>query len=300
MQIFIAGGSGYIGSCLSEYFLAHGHEVIATGGRKHHPLESRKHFSYICSDTSQDGAWQESLQTCQVVINLAGKTIFRHWTDQYKKKIYQSRIATTEKIAAALPKNKSILFCSASAVGYYGNGEDNVLTESAPSGNDFLSKVARDWEHAAMSAENEYIRVVTSRFGIVLSRDDGAIAKMLPVFRFFLGGPLGDGNQWFSWLHIEDLIAAMAFILENPEIRGPVNFCSPYPVRNREFTRMLARALSRPALMKVPSFALRFFLGEFGETLLVSQHAIPEKLVQNGFKFKFDRIENAIADILNK
>ena len=298
MHIFITGGSGYIGSYLSLYLLTRGHKVTATGGRKRHPLSSNEQFSYIRCDTTKEGTWQEALKPCQVVINLAGKTIFRHWTDRYKEQIYNSRIMTTKNIVAALPKSEVSLFCSASALGYYGDQGDDILTESALGGDDFLSKLSYDWETAARAAENEQTRVVITRFGIIISRDGGVMAKMIKAFKSYMGGPLGDGRQWFSWMHMVDLAAAIRFIIDHPKLHGPINFCSPHPIRNRELTRMLARALARPAIIKVPAFILRFLLGEFGDTLLVSQRAIPEKLIQNGFEFKFGRIENAIVDIL--
>jgi uncharacterized protein (TIGR01777 family) len=298
MHIFIAGGSGYLGSYLSLYFLRRGHKITATGGRREHPLSTNQQFTYIRCDTTKEGTWQEALKTCQVVINLAGKTIFRHWTDRYKKQIYHSRIMTTQNIVAALPQSEVSLFCSASSVGFYGDQGDDILTESNQVGDDFLAKVSYDWETAARAAESEHIRVVVTRFGIIISRDGGAMAKMITAFKSFLGGPLGDGRQWLPWMHMADLAAAMMFIIDHPKIDGPVNFCTPHPIRNRELTRMLARALLRPAVIKTPAFVLRLLLGEFGDTLLASQRAIPEKLIQNGFEFKFNRIENAIVDIL--
>lgn len=299
MHIFIAGGSGYIGTYLCQHFLAHGHRVTATGSRRVSSLPSSDLVTYIRADTTKPGDWQKSLKNCHVIINLAGKTIFRHWTDRYKKEMYHSRIMTTKNIVSALPKTQSVLLCSASAVGYYGSQEDKSLTESASLGDDFLAHLARDWEAEAMAAQNEQTRVAILRFGIILSRNGGAMAKMIPAFKLFMGGPFGDGRQWFPWMHLKDVAGAIDFIIENSNISGPINFCSPHPVRNRELVRMLARALSRPALMRIPSFALRLVLGEFGETLLASQRATPEKLVQNGYKFEFDRIENAIAEILN-
>ena len=298
MQIFIAGGSGYIGSYLSRHFLNSGHRVTATGRRRHHPLSSHERFTYLRADTVKEGTWQQSVSTAQVVINLAGRTIFRHWTDRYKKEIHHSRIKTTENLSAALAKDKPVVFCSASAVGYYGDQGEELLTESSPSGDDFLAEVSRDWEAAAMAVSGGQTRVVLLRFGIILSRDGGAMARMLPAFKLFMGGSLGGGRQWFPWMHLADVAGAMDFVIEHTAVNGAVNFCSPNPVRNRELTRMLARALSRPALVSVPPFALRLALGEFGETLLASQRAIPEKLMQNGYEFKFDRIENAIVDIV--
>lgn len=298
MQIFISGGSGYIGTCLSRYLLSQGHKVIAAGSRRNHFLDTTEHFTYIRADTTRQGVWQEMLKSCDTVINLAGRTIFRHWTDRYKEQIYRSRVLTTQNIAAALPTDRPLLFISASAVGYYGDRQDEILAETASAGEGFLCRLAIDWEAAAMAAENDHIRVVTTRFGVIFSRDGGAMSKMIPAFKFFMGGPLGDGKQWYPWMHIEDLTAAMGFIMDHPQIRGPVNFCSPRPVRNRELTRMLARALARPVMPKVPPFVLRLLLGEFGETLLASQRVIPEKLSQNGFEFKFDRIEKAIVEMV--
>ncbi len=298
MHIFISGGSGYIGSYLSRHFLSNGHHVTATGRRRHLPLSSNDRFTYIRTDTTKEGRWQESVQAAQVVINLTGRTIFKHWTDRYKEKIRRSRIQTTQNITAAICKEKKVVFCSGSAVGYYGDQGEECLTESSPPGNDFLAEVSKDWETAAMAIHGENTRVVLTRFGIILSRNGGAMAKMIPAFKFFMGGPLGNGRQWFPWMHLADVAGAMDFVIQHPEISGPVNFCSPTPVRNRELTRMLARALGRPTLVSAPPFALRLVLGEFGETLLASQRVIPEKLIQNGYEFRFDRIENAIVEML--
>jgi hypothetical protein len=234
-----------------------------------------------------------------MVINLAGKTIFRHWTDRYKEQIHASRILTTRNIVAALPENTTTLLCSASGVGYYGDRQDDLLTEAEPYGTDFLAQVCRDWEEEALKAEDKGARVVLTRFGIVLGRQGGAMAKMIPAFRLFMGGALGDGRQWFPWLHIDDLTGALLFIKDHPDIRGPVNFCAPHPVRNRDLVRTLAGVLMRPAVLSPPGFVIRLMLGEFGETLLASQRAVPDKLENTGFKFQYPELEAALRQIVS-
>jgi uncharacterized protein (TIGR01777 family) len=300
MNVFIAGGSGFIGTHLSRQLLALGHEVTATGGRSRHPLSGQDRFRYISADTTEAGVWQQALTTSEWVINLAGKSIFRHWTDRYKKQIHASRILTTRNLVAALPEKASTIFCSASGVGCYGDRGEDLLTEKEPLGGDFLAQVCRDWEAEALKAEGKGARVVLTRFGIILGKKGGAMAKMIPAFRLLMGGALGDGRQWFPWLHIDDLTPALLFVKDHPEISGPVNFCTPHPVRNRDLARTLGGLLSRPAFMSPPSFMIRLLLGEFGETLLASQRAVPEKLTGHGFEFKYAQLESALRQLVGE
>jgi uncharacterized protein (TIGR01777 family) len=299
MNVFIAGGSGFIGTHLSRQLLALGHAVTVTGSRSRHLLAGQDRFCYIPADTTEPGAWQQPLASCDMVINLAGKSIFRHWTDRYKETIHASRILTTRHLVAALPEKTSIVFCSASGVGCYGNRAEDLLTEKEPFGDDFLAKVCHDWEAEALNAERKGARVVLTRFGVILGKDGGAMAKMIPAFRLLMGGAIGDGRQWFPWLHIDDLTAALLFIMDHPQISGPVNFCTPHPVRNRDLARMLGSVLSRPAVLSPPPFLVKLFLGEFGETLLASQRAVPEKLSGHGFQFKFAKLESALQEIVD-
>jgi len=299
MKLFITGGLGFIGRRLSEFLLNLGHQVTAVGTRSGHNLIHHKNFKYIAADTTQKGAWQEDLSRVDAVVNLAGKSIFRRWNKSYKKQIYDSRIRTTRNLVEALPETRRITLCSTSAVGYYGNRGDDILTESSSYGDDFLAKVSRDWEDEAYRAEEKGIRVLTTRFGVVLGKDGGAMGKMVSAFRFFVGGPMGDGTQWFPWIHMDDLMSAILFVIENQHIRGPVNFCAPNPVRNRDLAKTMGHILNRPAFMPAPSFLIRLALGEFGATLLSSQRAVPEKLLNFGFNFKYPELINAVRHIVN-
>jgi uncharacterized protein (TIGR01777 family) len=193
-----------------------------------------------------------------------------------------------------------MIFCSTSAVGFYGSRGDEVLTEEASPGEDFLAEVGKKWEQEALQARAKDARVVLTRFGIVLDKDGGAMAKMIPAFRCFLGGPLGDGKQWFPWIHMHDLLSAYRFVIENPQAGGAVNFCAPQPVRNKELAAKLGEALHRPAFMPAPKFMVSLLLGEFGESLLNSQRAVPGKLEKLGFKFKYADMDSALREIAQR
>lgn len=298
MHVLITGGLGFVGRHLSRLLLEKGHRVTALGLRSHPPLIPHPEFDYLSADTTRPGSWQDALRGADAVVNLAGKTIFRPWTGRHKEDIYDSRILTTRNLVAALAQDRPVTLVSTSAVGYYGDRGDDLLTEEAPAGNNFLARVGRHWEAEALKAREKGSRVVISRFGIPLGPDGGALEKMIPAFRSYLGGPLGDGKQWFSWIHIADLTAALAFVLENERAEGPLNFTAPNPVRNREFVRELGRLLNRPALMPAPAFMIRMVLGELGQTLLASQRAIPEKLLAAGFAFRFPAIREALYDLV--
>jgi uncharacterized protein (TIGR01777 family) len=297
MNVFITGGLGFVGRNLSKFLLQKGNRVTAVGSRKNPALIDHPDFRYISADTTQTGAWQQELGDQQVIINLAGKSIFTRWTKKSKKQIIDSRILTTRNLIGALPAGSPMVLCSTSAVGYYGSSGDDVLTEEAAPGDDFLAGVGKNWEQEALKAQTKGIRVVLTRFGIVLDRDGGAMAKMVPAFRFFLGGPLGSGEQWFPWIHMHDLLSAYKWVIENSEVSGPVNFCAPQPVRNRELVKKLGIALNRPAFMPAPAFMIKLLLGEFGESLLNSQRAIPAKLQKIGFKFRYADMDSALREI---
>ncbi|MFO7666311.1 MAG: NAD-dependent epimerase/dehydratase family protein [Desulfobacterales bacterium] len=191
MKIFITGGTGFIGSHLSASLLKKGHFVFAVGGREAGKTSSNPNFKYISADTTKKGPWQDELKDIDAVINLAGRSIFNRWNEKYKKSIYESRILTTRNLVEALPSGKNITLCSTSAAGYYGDRGEDILTESEPSGTDFLAKVCRDWEEEAFKAKDKGVRVVAMRFGVVLGRDGGALEKMILPIRFFVGGPIG-------------------------------------------------------------------------------------------------------------
>ncbi|MFH1980658.1 MAG: TIGR01777 family oxidoreductase [Pseudomonadota bacterium] len=298
MQIFITGGSGYVGTALSRHFLAGGHSVTAVGTRPVHEVISPDGFRYLPADTSVPGDWQATAAEADVIVNLAGKGIFKRWSRRYKTAIYDSRVLTTRLIADALPDDSSgVVLLSTSAVGYYGSRGEAALTESAAPGDDFLARVGVDWEAATTGAAQKGARVVLARFGVVLSAGGGAMARMMPAFRSGLGGPIGSGKQWFPWIHLTDLIAAIGFLLSRPDAEGPFNFCAPEPVRQGDFARRLGSRLNRPAILPAPAAMMRLILGEFADTLLSSQRVIPERLDEMGFSFQYPDIDTALDEI---
>jgi len=298
MKVFITGGTGFIGSHLSGSLLQKGHFIIAAGmspvnGGLRHP-----NLKCISADTTKKGPWQLELEDIDAVINLAGRSIFRRWNEKYKKSIYESRILTTRNLVEALPSGREITLCSTSAAGYYGNRGDDILTESEQPGSDFLAVVCRDWEEEAFKAKEKGVRVVAARFGVVLGKGGGALGKMIPAIRFFVGGPVGNGRQWFPWIHIEDLISAMLFVFDNKGVSGPLNFTAPEPIRNADLVRAIAAVLHRPSFMPAPAFLIRTILGEFGSSILASQRVMPERLLKYGFSFRYPDIKSAVSNLL--
>lgn len=299
MKVFISGGLGFVGKKVSGYLAAQGHSVTIADLPAGPKIEDKR-ISYLSADTTAPGAWQKEVEQAELIINLAGVSIFGRWTSKRKKAIYDSRILTTRNIVDAMPSGGKVTLYSTSAQGYYGFRGDERLDENASPGNDFLASVCRDWEHEALRAREKGTRVVITRFGIVLGKFGGVLGIMEPLFRFFLGGALGRGNQWFSWIHLDDLIGAYLFLLENTNISGPVNVCAPNPVTNAEFSKILGKVLHRPAIMPIPSFAITLLLGEFGKTLLEGQRVIPEKLLTAGYNFSHPSIEGALINIFYK
>lgn len=300
MKILITGGLGFVGTQLSVRLLERGHQVTVVDRspepHAHMPLE----VSYVSGDTTLKGAWQEEVAYQDGVINLAGASIFRRWNEETKKVIYDSRVLTTRNVVEAMSKEKATVLCSTSAVGYYGFRGDEEITEDDSPGDDFLASVCVDWENEARKAADKGVRVAITRFGIVLGKTGGALGQMIPAFKKFVGGPLGNGNQWFSWIHMEDLLKAFMFVFENREISGPVNFCSPNPVRNRDLAKALGKILSRPSFLTTPGFMLRLVLGEFGSVLLEGQRVIPSKLLNHGFSFSYPDITGALEEVIGE
>ena len=300
MRVLITGGTGFVGTHLSQYCLKSGHRVTALGSRKSYRRIDHPDFAYYRADTTRPGRWQQLVAESDWIFNLAGRSIFQRWTRRCKQQIYDSRVLTTRCVVDALPSPAEAVMISASAVGYYGNGGGMELTESSPGGHDFLASVARDWEHEANRAEDKGVRVAVARFGVVLGADGGALAKMVPAFRSFVGGPLGDGRQWFPWIHIDDLTAASCFLASRDGLHGPFNFCAPEPIRNLEMARALGNMLGRPSKMAVPRLMLKMMLGELADVLLGGQRAVPSRLTAAGFQFTYPKIDGALNDLLSR
>jgi uncharacterized protein len=298
MKIFVSGGTGFVGTTLVRYLLDAGHSVIATGTSSTHESVDHENFVFISVDTTEKGSWQDLVKNVDALINLAGRTIFNRWSKRYKREIHDSRILTTRNLVEAIPDDKDVVLCSTSAVGYYGDRGEEILKENAAPGNDFLATVSMDWEKEALLAERKGARVAIMRFGVVLGENGGALLKMIPAFKSFAGGPVGSGDQWFPWIHMDDLISAMMFIIEHQEITGPVNFCAPNPVRNRDFAKALGEVLGRPSFMRTPSFMIRTLMGEMGTALLASQRTVPDKLLKNGFEFRYPDVGKALRHLL--
>jgi len=300
MKILITGGLGFVGTQLSIRLLEKGHAVTVVD----HAPEPRPYtpdaVTYVAADTTREGPWQDHASQQDVVVNLAGASIFGRWNKKTKRLISDTRILTTKHVAAAMSGGKNAVLCSTSAVGYYGFHGDEELTEKDGAGDDFLAGVCVDWEKEARKASEKGVRVVLTRFGIVLGKTGGALGQMLPAFKKFVGGPLGSGKQWFSWVHMEDLLRAFVFVLDHDAIEGPVNFCAPNPVRNKDLAKALGKVLSRPSFVKTPALALRLALGEFGSVLLEGQKVLPARLLEHGFQFQYPEIEEALQALLKE
>lgn len=300
MRVFITGATGFIGHRLSQFLVDKGHLVTGLGRSPSHLLEGNKKFDYISADGTQAGDWQDDLSEADAVINLAGVNIFRYWTSRTKKLICDSRIQTTRNVVEAMSGSKVQVLVNASAIGYYGDTGDNAVNEDVAPGKGFLAEVCVDWEKEALKAGEKNNRVVLTRFGVVLGKNGGALPKMILPFKLFAGGPMGSGNQWFSWIHREDLLSAILFTLENNNATGAFNLCAPNPVRNREFAKIAGDILNRPSFFKVPSFMIKLVMGEMGASMLQSQKALPERLLNHGFEFKYPYVKSALEAILKR
>lgn len=312
-KILITGGSGFVGKYLAARFLAENYFVTGLGTSSHHPFELKsgelksgkesgqkfENFKWISADTSREGAWQDHVATADVVINLAGQNIFKPWTKKYKQAIYDSRILTTKHLVDAMGKGSPAKLLNASAVGYYGDCGETILSETDSAGSDFLAMVCRAWEERALEARNKEVRVCLLRFGVVLG-NEGALSLMTPAFKWFAGGPLGGGRQWFPWIHIHDLYRAIKLLMDGADLEGPFNFTGPGLVRQKEFATQLGRALNRPAILPLPAFMVKLAMGDLGSSLLQSQRATPQRLKELGFEFEFKSPGAALAHVFEK
>jgi hypothetical protein len=301
-KILITGGTGFVGTQLTSRLIQDGHEVTVLSRSTKRSGEVPRGISYLQGDPTQKGPWQGAIKNHDAVINLAGASIFAKWTEEHKKAIRESRVSTTQNIVQGIPAHpeKQFTVLSTSAVGYYGFCGDEELTEASPSGEDFLARIASEWEGEALKAREKGARVVITRFGIVMGEKGGALSQMIPLFKKYIGGPIGSGKQWFSWVHIKDLSEAFAFLLKHPEISGAVNVCAPNPVRNKDLAKALGRVLNRPSFMPAPGFMVKLVLGEFGSVILEGQRVIPKRLLDSGFAFQYPDIDKALQGIVGQ
>ena len=297
MKILISGGSGLVGKALTRALSEDGHTVA----RLVRP-GSAASAGDIRWDPMSASADLPSIEGTDVILNLSGASIGDgRWTPARKAILRSSRVDTTRVLVEALARlrQKPRVFVSASATGYYGDRGDEILTEASGPGTDFLALLARDWEAEAVRAELSGIRTVLLRFGVILTADGGALSQMLMPFRFGVGGRFGSGNQWMSWIALEDAVEIVRSAILDERLTGPLNVVAPNPLRNSEFTRIVAAALHRPAILPAPAFALRIVLGEMADALLLaSQRAVPERLRAAGYTFRYDDFAAALRAIL--
>src|SRR2546423_9510713 len=298
MKILITGSTGLVGSALIPSLKSSGHQIVGLVRSK------PKDASEVYWNPEQGTINAAELEGLDAVVHLAGENLAAgRWTDEKKKRIRESRIKGTRLLSETLAQlnEKPAVLVSASAVGFYGNRGDEILTEQRPSGSDFLAEVCREWELATQAAAQAGIRVVNLRFGVIFSGEGGALKKMLTPFRLGIGGKLGSGRQYLSWIAIDDVVGAIEHALTNDSLRGGVNAVAPQAVTNREFTKTLGRVLSRPTIFPVPAFAARLAFGEMADaTLLSSQRVEPERLNEAGYTFKYPTLEAALRHVLNK
>ena len=298
MRILVSGSTGLVGSVLVPRLVADGHQVVRLLREKMVPGE--KGIAWNPAAGILDA---KTLEGFEAVVHLAGESIASgRWTHAKKARIRDSRVVGTALLAdriAGLPRPPGVLLC-ASAIGFYGNRGDETLREDSPPGKDFLGRVCRDWEAASEPAARKGVRVVRLRFGVILSPAGGALAKMLTPFRLGLGGPIGDGRQYMSWIAIDDAVDSLLHALTPKLPAGPVNIVSPNPATNAEFARTLGRVLGRPAFLPMPAFAARLAFGEMADALLLSsQRVAPDRLVASGYAFRYPALEQALRHLLD-
>jgi len=311
MRIVIAGGTGFVGGPLAEVYAEDGHDVrvltrsLSDGEARHDPGTGKPGITRVgWQPTGDAGLWGKVVDGADAVVNLAGESIGKaRWTPQRKAKLRDSRLLATRSLVAAInaAATPPRVLVSSSASGYYGAAGAEPKTEDAPAGTDFLAHLAEDWEAEARKAERAGTRVVLLRTGVVLEKVGGALPRMMMPFRFFVGGPLGSGTQYVSWIHRLDVIEMIRWIIETPGVSGPVNATAPDPVTNRELARAIGRAIRRPSFMPAPAFALRLLVGEMADpVLLTGQRVIPAVAQAHGYHFRYPEIDIAMRGIFGE
>ena len=304
MNILLAGGSGFIGGALIDALTARGDKVTLL---TRDPAAARARLGSRAAPLAWDGKtagdWTRAVDGADAVVNLSGESIAGgRWTPERKLRLIKSRIDSTRALVAAISTaaRRPKVLVSASAVGYYGGAPEGPATESSPQGRDFLAALCGQWEREAQAAEPLGVRVALPRIGVVLEKDGGALAKMALPFKLFAGGPLGSGRQGFPWIHRDDVVGGILFALDHERLSGAVNFAAPTALNNRDFSAALGRALGRPSWAPAPAFALKLALGEMAGMLLGGQIAVPKKIVEAGYKFKYETADAALDAIYRR
>lgn len=305
MKVAIAGATGFVGSRLVERLHAEGHRLLVltrnpATAQKVFPASAFPNLEIVAYTPTASGSWQQAIAGCDGVVNLAGESIAEErWTSQRQQEILNSRKLGTQKIveAIAIANPKPSVLVNASAIGYYGTSETATFEETSPAGNDFLAQVCQAWEAEAEKVKASGTRLVILRFGIVLGMG-GAIAKMVPAFKLFAGGPIGTGRQWFSWIHRDDVVNLILQALTQPDIEGVLNATAPNPVRMAELSQTMGQVLNRPSWLPVPSFALQALLGDGAMVVLEGQQVLPQRTKAYGFKYEYPTLKQALEAIL--
>ncbi|MEH1951717.1 MAG: TIGR01777 family oxidoreductase [Nostoc sp.] len=306
MKVAITGATGFVGSLLVQRLQREGHKTVVltrntTFAQKVFPSEAFPNVEIVAYTPNASGSWQSVIASCDGVVNLAGEPIGEgRWTPERKQEILNSRKLGTQKIVEAIANanSKPSVLINASAIGYYGTSETATFDETSLSGNDFLAQVCQVWEAEARKVKDAGVRLVILRFGIVLG-NGGALGKMIPPFKLFAGGPIGSGRQWFSWIHVDDLVNLILQALTKPEIEGVYNATAPNPVRMADLSQALGQVMNRPSWLPVPAFAIEALLGDGAIVVLEGQQVIPKRTVQTGFEYKYPNLQSALTQILN-
>jgi uncharacterized protein (TIGR01777 family) len=298
VHVLVTGATGLIGRAVCAALAARGDAVTAVSRSKASAERVLAGIAIVEGDPAQPGSWQDALASADACVNLAGEPIAAgRWTAERKRRIRESRVRATENVAAVVRERGPKVLVSASAVGVYGSRGDEVLDETSAPGDDFFARLCLEWEAAAAPARTR-ARVTLLRSGLVLARGGGVLPRLALPFRLFVGGPLGDGAFWQSWIHLADEVGLILLALEDERAAGPLNACAPEPLRNRDFAKVLGKVLRRPSLLPAPAFVLRLALGEISTAVLASQRAVPAKALSLGYRFRFPDLDAALRDLL--